>query len=158
MKRRLLFFLACCVLALVAPAPLPAAELPGLGALADLVMKQFDTNGDSKIDTGEWQAGVAASFTEMDADGDGKITAAEMDALGDVLGKEAGETVAAVMMKLIRPLLLSMDADKDGSVSRDEFTKASTALFTKPDANQDAELTRAELLLLPLKMLLPAGQ
>lgn len=99
---------------------------------------------------------MAASFAEIDADGDGKITVVEIDALGDVLGKEIGETVAAVVMKLIKPLLLSMDADKDGIVSRDEFMKAAGALFAKLDANKDAELMREELLLLPLKMLLPA--
>lgn len=156
MKTRPPFLFTSCVLACVFLASLHAAELPGAGALADLIMKQFDTNGDSKIDTGELQAGVASSFAEIDADGDGKITVAEIDALGDVLGKETGETVATLMMKLIKPLLLSMDADKDGTVSRDEFMKAAGALFAKLDANKDAELTRDELLMLPLKMLLPA--
>ncbi|MEO6742614.1 MAG: EF-hand domain-containing protein [Chthoniobacteraceae bacterium] len=158
MKTRLPFLFVSCVFACVSLAPLHAAELPGAGALADLVVKQFDTNGDSKIDSGELQAGVASSFAEIDADGDGKITVAEIDALGDVLGKEIGETVAAVVMKLIKPLILSMDSDKDGAVSRDEFLKAAVALFARLDTNKDAEITRAELLLLPLKMLLPAAK
>jgi len=132
-----------------------AVELPGVGALVDIVIARFDTNGDSKIDTGEWQAGVAGSFDEIDTDGDGKITAAEIDALGDEIAGETGATVAALVMKLIKPIILSMDADGDGTVSREEFTKAANAWFARLDANKDAQLTRDELMDLPLKMLLP---
>jgi len=132
-----------------------AVELPGVGALVDIVIARFDTNGDSKIDTGEWQAGVEGSFAEIDTDGDGKITVAEIDALGDEIATEAGATVAALVMKLIKPIILAMDTDGDGSVSREEFTKAANAWFAKLDANKDAELTRAELMDLPLKMLVP---
>jgi Ca2+-binding EF-hand superfamily protein len=132
-----------------------AAELPGVGALVDIVIARFDTNGDSKIDTGEWQAGVAGSFDEIDTDGDGRITVAEIDALGDAIAGEAGATVAALVMKLIKPILLSMDTDGDGTVSREEFNKAANAWFARLDANKDAQLTRDELMDLPLKMLLP---
>ena len=86
------------------------------------------------------------------------MTPAEIDSLENVIGKETGETAAVLAVKLIKPLLLSMDADRDGSVSRDEYSKVASALFAKLDANQDAELTRAELLMLPVKMLLPAGK
>ena len=158
MNLRAHFFTAALLLAPMLSAPLHAAELPGAGVLADIVLKQFDTNGDAKIDTGEWQAGITASFAEMDADGDGRITAEEMDAVGAGVGKEIGEAAGAVVAKLIKGLLLTMDADKDGVVSRDEFAKATGELFAKLDTNRDAELTRAELLLLPVKMLLPAGK
>ena len=158
MQSRPLVFAACCALGFSAHGPLRAAEIPGAGVLADLITKQFDANGDSKFDAGEWQAGVAASFAEIDADGDGLMTPAEIDSLENVIGKETGETAAVLAVKLIKPLLLSMDADRDGSVSRDEYTKVASALFAKLDANQDAELTRAELLMLPVKMLIPAGK
>jgi hypothetical protein len=155
MKVRSHFFTACCLALLSMIAPLRAAELPGAGALVDIIIARFDTNGDSKIDSGEWQAGVAGSFDEIDTDGDGKITAAEIDALGDEIAQETGATVAALVMKLIKPIILAMDTDGDGAVSREEFTKAASAWFAKLDANHDAQLTREELMDFPLKMLLP---
>lgn len=157
MKIRLHLLAVCSIFTPAIVVPLRAAELPGAGALADVVLKHFDTNGDSKIDSGEWQAGVEDSFREMDADGDGRISGAEMDALGEAIGKEAGEAAGAVLGKLVKTLLLTMDADKDGSVSRDEFMKATGALFAKLDVSKNAELTRDELLSLPLKMLAPGG-
>ncbi len=145
------------VLTFVLVGPLNAIDLPGMGALADLIMKSFDTNGDSKIDTGEWQAGAKASFDQIDADGDGKITAGEIDALGAAIAEEAGAAVGALVPKLIKPLILAMDANGDGVVSRDEFLKKMDELFAKLDTNKNAELTREELIQLPLK-LLPTGK
>ena len=63
--------------------------------------------------------------------------------------------MAALVVKLIKPILLAMDMDGDGTVSREEFTKAVNACFARLDANRDAQLTRDELMDLPLKMLLP---
>jgi len=133
-----------------------AIELPGAGALADLVMGQFDTNGDTKIDSGEWQSGASTSFVEIDADQNGKITANEIDALGETIGKEAGAAAGALVPKLIKPLILSMDADGDGTVSQEEFTKKMEVLFAMLDAEKDAQLTRAELIALPMKAFVPA--
>jgi hypothetical protein len=146
------------LLAFASSGNLHAAEMPGAGALADLIIKQFDTNGDSKIDTGEWQAGTAASFEEIDTDRDGKMTAAEIDALGEAVAKESGEAAGALVPKLIKPLILAMDADGDGAVSREEFGKKVDGLFAKLDSDMDAQLTKAELIALPLRMLLPAGK
>jgi hypothetical protein len=146
------------LLALILNANGDAAELPGAGPLADLIMMRFDTNGDSKIDTGEWQMGTAASFEEIDADRDGKISAAEIDGLGEAIAKEVGAAAGALVPKLIKPILLAMDADGDGAVSREEFAKKVGAVFATLDANMDAVLTRTELLALPLKMLVPANK
>lgn len=141
------------LLALAFAGPLSAIELPGAGALADLIMVRFDTNGDSKIDTGEWQMGATGSFDEINADRDGKITATEVDALGEPIRNEAGAAAGTLVPKLIKPLILAMDADGDGAVSKEEFTKKLEALFAKLDANTDAQLTRVELIELPVKLL-----
>lgn len=153
---RLRQFVATAFLALALGGYLNAVELPGAGALADLVMGRFDSNGDSKIDGGEWQLGAAASLEEIDVDRDGKITATEIDALGEPIGKEAGAAAGALVPKLIKPLILSMDADGDGAVSREEFTKKMDALFAGLDADKDAQLTRGELIALPVKAFVPA--
>ena len=147
---------ATAFLALAFGGYLNAIELPGAGALADLVIARFDSNGDTKIDSGEWPLGAAASFEEIDVDRDGKISATEIDALGEPIGKEAGAAAGALVPKLIKPLLLSMDGDADGAVSREEFTKKMDALFATLDADKDAQLTRVELIALPVKALVPA--
>jgi len=131
-----------------------AIDVPGAAALADLIMR-FDTNGDSKIDTGEWQAGVAGSFGEIDADRDGNITAVEIDELSGPLEQEAGAVVATLVPKLLKPLIMSMDADKDGAVSREEFLKKVDEMFARLDADKDAVLTRTEVIELPMKMVTP---
>ena len=141
-------------LALFSASPLPAAELPGAGALADLVMR-FDTSGDSRIDAGEWQNGVVMSFEEIDRDRDGKITASEVEELGGELEKEAGSIVSVLVPKVIKPIIMGMDGDKDGAVSRDEFTKRVEEIFAKVDENKDSYLTRGEAMELPLKVLVP---
>lgn len=157
MNPRRLFPAVVCTFAIISM-PLRAVELPGAGALAEIILKRFDTNDDSKMDMGEWQAGVTGSFGEMDLDGDGKITGAELDSVGEALTKESGEAAGALLAKLIKALVLTMDADKDGSVSLREYRKVADALFAKLDTNKDAEVTRDELLTLPLKMLAPGGK
>jgi Ca2+-binding EF-hand superfamily protein len=154
---RLRATLAALLLTLACRGNSHAVEMPGSGVLAELIMR-FDTNGDSKIDSGEWQMGVTASFSEIDADNDGKITAVEIDELSGPLEREVGSIVAILLPKLIKPLLMSMDADKDGIVSREEFAKQVDTLFAKLDADMNAELTRAELIDLPVKLLAPAGK
>ncbi|MEQ1854233.1 MAG: EF-hand domain-containing protein [Chthoniobacteraceae bacterium] len=152
---RLRSTVATAFLALAFGGNLNAIEIPGAGALADLVIARFDSNGDSKIDSGEWQLGAAASFEEIDVDRDGKITATEIDALGEPIGKEAGAAAGALVPQLIKPLILSMDADADGAVSREEFTKKMGALFAILDANKDAQVMREEMIELPVKTLVP---
>ena len=157
MNSRRLFLAVVSTFAFIA-APLRAVELPGAGALAEIILNRFDTNGDSKLDLGEWHAGVADSFGEMDLDRDEKITAAELDDIGQAVAGETGGAAGALLAKLIKTLVLTMDADKDGSVSREEYRKVADALFARLDTNKDAEVTRDELLSLPLKMLTPGGK
>ncbi len=133
-----------------------AVEVPGAAALADLISSHFDTNGDAKIDTGEWQAGAAGSFDEIDTDRDGRLTTSDIDALAGPIRKEAGSAAGSLVPKLIKPLILGMDVDGDGVVSAEEFGKKMDELFTKLDANKDAELRRPELVDLPMRMIAPA--
>jgi calmodulin len=55
-----------------------------------------------------------ATFTAMDSDGDGMITAAELKALLGSQGQELTDDTVAAMFGLI-------DADGDGKVTRDEL-------------------------------------
>jgi len=157
LNRRILrkTLLIALVLAAALAGTVNALEIPGARALADLIMR-FDSNGNSTIDTREWQDGVAGSFDDIDGDRDGKITAVEIDDLSGPLEQEAGTVAATLVPKLLSPLIMSMDANKDGAVSRDEFIKKVDEMFARLDANKDAILTRTELIDLPVRMVTAA--
>ena len=125
-----------------------------MGFLADVMIEYLDTNGDHIIDIGEFQAGCARGFDEMDTDGDGFISTKELDALGGMLAK-SGENalVAAASGVLLASWIKTMDADGDGRVSREEFLKGCEKYFDKLDSDKDHKLTRDELMALPAKML-----
>lgn len=132
------------LLLILATLPLHAA-LPGADALAGLITKQFDTNADTILDAGEWQAGIEKGFQEIDSNGDGSITAAELDALADPIGNETGEFAAKLVTVLIKQVVLTMDSDKDGSVSLKEYTAQATSIFTKLDTSKSGSVEQAEL-------------
>jgi Ni/Co efflux regulator RcnB len=64
--------------AVLAAAGVASAQMP---APADLI-KRWDTNGDGAVDKAEWTAAgrQADRFDAVDANKDGKITAAELEA------------------------------------------------------------------------------
>jgi len=142
-----LLFLA--VLLCAAPA---FAQLPGTDLLADLVIKQFDTDHDSMIDINEWKNGSNEGFDEIDTDHDGFITESEIDALVDPLSEEFPRIAATACVALIKKVLLTFDTDGDHRVSKAEYEKGCADLFKLLDANHDGVLTKAEIADLPLKL------
>ena len=72
------FILAATAVALLAGAGAASAQMP---APADLI-KNWDKNGDGAVDKGEWTAAgrPAERFDMIDANKDGKVTAAELEA------------------------------------------------------------------------------
>ena len=143
-------------LALAAVIALPSvpgfAALPGADLLAKVITKQFDTNSDGLIDQGEWQNGIAQGFKELDADHDGCITGKELDGLAGPLAEETGDLAASLVAGMIKKLVLTMDKDKDGSVSEKEFNELGNDFFTKLDTNKNGSIEAAELLELPAKI------
>lgn len=141
------------VLLIVAMAVSVHAAVPGAESLAKLITRQFDANGDTLLDAGEWQAGMKKGFDEVDRDSDGSITAEELDALADPLSHELGGAPAQVVVLLIKKIVLSLDADHNGSVSLKEFTGQTDALFKKLDADSSGSVDQAELQELPLRVI-----
>jgi len=103
-----------------------------------------------------------AMFQKADADGDGKVTKAEfealrgdrfggMDANGDgVVSKD--ELIAKEMERAERRadhMLERMDENKDGAISADEFAalseRRSDHMFERIDANGDGAIDQAEV-------------
>jgi Ca2+-binding EF-hand superfamily protein len=148
MKARALLLLALLATALVSPAAIPGADL-----LVNLISKEFDANGDDKIDAGEWQAGCLSGFDQMDGNQDGSISVAEIEALKGPIAEEMGDFGAAVAVALIKRILMSLDKNGDMLISKKEYADGCEAFFKKLDANGDGQISKAELAELPTKLL-----
>ena len=77
---------------------------------------------------------MEARFTEMDANGDGFIDAAEL------------QTIAGERAQLwTKRFLARFDENKDGKVSRDEFDRFAKERFTSLDVNGDGKISEEDL-------------
>jgi hypothetical protein len=139
------------VLLALAIAPVQAA-IPGGEALADLILGEFDSNSDTKLDSGEWQNGVGESFDKMDVNADGSVTEAEIGAFESDIATKTGSLAATLVVTLIKQILLSLDTNKDSLVSRAEYDKLTNDMFSKLDADKDTFSTKSEIADLPLKL------
>ena len=68
------------------------AETPGPAAAGDAFMHHYDSDKDGKISLEEFQAPAARQFEEMDANGDGSISAEEATAFVEKLRSEMVES------------------------------------------------------------------
>ena len=111
-----------------------------LGAHAgDDKMQMMDTNKDGMISAAEHTAGAKAKFGKMDADGDGRVTTAEMDAAHAGAGGGAAPKMSSAEK------LKTIDTDGDGAITAAEHEQGSRGMFTKMDANGDGNLSAEEL-------------
>ncbi|MET3930979.1 Ca2+-binding EF-hand superfamily protein [Lysobacter sp. OAE881] len=115
----------------------PAAVMAG-----DDKAKLMDTDGDGMVSSAEHAAGAKTMFTQMDANSDGKVTAAEMDAHHAAkMGGKSGDRMKMSSADKIKKL----DTDGDGAISAAEHDAGSAQMFTKMDTNGDGNLTAAEM-------------
>lgn len=144
-------FLLPCFLLLVGTLP-ASAQLPGMEALAGLIIGQFDRDHDGNVDINEWQNGANDGFIQMDHDQDGFISEGEIDALSDDISEEIGKLGAAAAVVLIKKILFTFDTDHDHRISKAEYEAGCAALFKLLDTNKDGLLTKAELAELPVRL------
>ena len=133
------------------------AEIPGADALGSLIGEQFDTNENGEIDTGEWNTGIANGFDSLDADGSGGVEAAEIDELGDPIREQFGDLGGALVVALVKAVVLTLDTDKNKTVSREEYNRETEKFLKKLDSNGDGSVSEAELRSLPAKLLAKEG-
>jgi Ca2+-binding EF-hand superfamily protein len=115
-----------------------AADPKGQPALSQF--EGMDTNRDGRISAQEHAAGAAKMFQAMDANRDGKVAAAEMDAAySKVTGNKADQAgmSGADKIKLV-------DRDGDSVLTASEHDAASKDMFRKMDADRDGYLSREE--------------
>ena len=101
-------------------------------------MKMMDSNGDGMLSADEHAAGAKAMFDKLDADHDGFVTAAEMDAAHKGMKGMKDEMSSAGKIKAI-------DTDGDGKLSAAEHAAGSQQMFTRSDANADGMVDAAEM-------------
>ncbi len=130
-----------------------AAAVPGADVLARIITGEFDTNSDSLIDSGEWQSGLEESFATLDADGDAGIKAEEIDGISSEISEKAGEIAAALVVALVKQAVMSLDANSDKSVSKEEYSKLASEIFSKLDSDKNGSLSTTELAELPAKLI-----
>lgn len=95
-----------------------------------------DTNHDGIVTKAEFAAKRAASFVQLDRNGDGFISR-------DDFGRLAKLRPQA--MERLNALIAAGDANHDGKLSREELANAPMPLFERADANHDGRIDQAEL-------------
>jgi Ca2+-binding EF-hand superfamily protein len=106
------------------------------GPRGEMRFEQLDADKDGKLSRAELEAGPAARFASTDANKDGKISAEEISAEG----KNRAE-------KRFGKMLERFDADKDGALSFEEMKggERHAKMFDKLDADEDGFLSKDEM-------------
>lgn len=104
---------------------------------ADVIerIRQADSNRDGVITRSELLAQRAAEWPRMDRDGDGYFS--RYDLPGFARDRWDGGRLAAMRQ--------TYDGDRDGRISRAEFTSGPTLAFDMIDANADGRVNEAEI-------------
>lgn len=112
-----------------------AGAAPKRTQFAQRRFDRLDANHDGAVTLAEYVAGAKALYAEFDSRHDGKVTADDIAA-----SPRAQKRTLRVAEHLVR----RMDANGDGSVSRDEFLAAAKARFARLDRNGDGYLDPSE--------------
>lgn len=115
----------------------PMGGMGGPGMM--LKFEDFDADKDGKVTEAEVEAFKAAQFAKIDANADGKVTAEEMVAFHDA-------QEAARKTEMAGKMIEAMDSDADGALSAEELAAGPQpkSLFEMLDADGDGAVTKAE--------------
>lgn len=117
-------------LVLAAPAlaqPVPSQPAAKSGARSNY-LERIDTNKDGFVDRAEFRAGLQGLFDRKDANKDGKLSQ-------DELKTRRGDPAKR---------LASLDTDKNGSISREEFIATGEKRFARCDKDGDGRIAKGE--------------
>lgn len=130
---------------------------------AERMLKRMDANGDGKVSQDEMLAGATKTFERFDADKNGEVTKAEVDAKRDAFRdarkafhavkanggearQEARKTLREARMDRMGARMFERaDADKNGTLTKPEMETAAAAMFKQRDRNGDGFITVDEI-------------
>ena len=119
---------------------LPVSAGGGPDCQEKMTHMNVEGGGDGQISAAEHAAGADKRFQTMDADKDGRITAAEIDASH---GAESAAWAKHRMSSVDK--IRKLDSDNDGALTRAEYAAGSQKMFSKLDVDGDGNLTAAEM-------------
>ena len=127
----------------------PAAPAMGMmgGAWPMLDLKTLDADGDGKVTMAEVQAKRAAAAKSVDADGDGLLNAEEL------LAAEMAQVKTRIEAR-VKGRIAALDSDKDGKLSAAELSAPPmpVRMFERFDANNDGALSAEEMAAMQARM------
>ena len=118
-----------------------SSSLAGTDEAVQREMRMFDSDRNGTISAVEHEQGARQMFATMDANRDGQVTSAEMDAAQAAI---TGQRDNAKQLSAARKISV-IDTDKDGRLSAAEHAAGSQRMFATMDADQDGRLTGQEL-------------
>ncbi|MBD0415882.1 EF-hand domain-containing protein [Oryzicola mucosus] len=96
---------------------------------------RVDANASGDITFDEFAAAMNKRWTKADANNDGKVTVAE---LVETIHRGRAQRIADRMMA-------RFDANKDGSLTKDEIETQQKAIFARLDKNSDGKIVADEM-------------
>jgi Ca2+-binding EF-hand superfamily protein len=105
----------------------------------DEEFSRMDANKDGKLSAAEHAKGSKDLFQIVDANGDGKITVAEMDRVQPEAPAGAPNSLSS------SEKIKALDTDGDGQLTALEHASGTRELFTQMDVNSDSALSIEEL-------------
>lgn len=104
----------------------------------------LDKNGDGVLTADEVPERMKPMFERGDANHDGKLTKEEIAAMSGKQSDPQGRPVGRGNFSSMDPVMLALDADKDGELSAEEIANAPVALKSL-DKDSDGTLSAGEL-------------
>jgi Ca2+-binding EF-hand superfamily protein len=121
------------------------------------MLRRFDADNDGKVTRAEMEAWVAQRFARMDLDGDGKITDADLPPIMRGLNVLSSDTPMEGrgrhrrMMRMIR-MLRRANTNNDGEVTKAEVLAAAAKRFERFDRNKDGVIDKSDFEMLRNEM------
>ena len=116
-----------------------AALIPRAWSASESFSK-MDADGDGQVTAAEHARGARAMFIAMDRNGDGRVTSEEMTAAQPAVGSGTAESRALPAADKIR----AVDRNHDKVLTLREHVAGAREMFARMDGNRDGRLDEAE--------------